>query len=102
MGTNPFIVHTTKYELVGLMVEVYERGQIVIPKYIRDMLHITPGSKLNVRVEGNKIIFETSDFEKEIELIRSKYANLSDEQVDKLITKSRNKRHKEWLDVPGL
>lgn len=33
-----------------------ERGQIVIPKAARDALGLTPGMKLDVRVEGGKII----------------------------------------------
>ena len=34
------------------------KGQIVIPKEIRDALGIKPGSILNIRVEGKKIIIE--------------------------------------------
>lgn len=96
---KPYIIHTGKYELVKRMVEVYERGQIVIPKYIRDMLHITPGTQLNAHVEGNKIILEQFDFVKELDAFRAKYATMSHKDVMKAIQKSEDKMHKEWLDV---
>ena len=96
---KPYIIHTDKYELVNWMVEVYERGQIVIPKYIREMLHIVPGTRLNAQVEGNKIILEQFDFAKELDDFRAKYATMGHEDVMKAIQKSEDKMHKKWLDV---
>ncbi|MCL5125533.1 MAG: AbrB/MazE/SpoVT family DNA-binding domain-containing protein [Deltaproteobacteria bacterium] len=96
---KPYIIHTYKYELVKLMVEVYERGQIVIPKYIRDMLHIKPGTQLNAHVEGSRIILEQFDFAQELDAFRAKYATMTDEEVDVAIKKSEEKMYKEWLDV---
>jgi len=37
---------------------VSRKGQIVIPKQIRDMLGLVPGSILEIRVEGKKIVLE--------------------------------------------
>ncbi len=34
------------------------KGQVVIPKEVRDALGITPGTVLDVRLEGKKIIME--------------------------------------------
>ena len=34
------------------------KGQLVVPKPVRDQLHIRPGSKLDVSVDGNKIILQ--------------------------------------------
>ena len=39
-------------------VKTSSKGQIVIPKEIRDALGIKPGSILNIRVEGKRIILE--------------------------------------------
>ena len=39
-------------------VKTSTKGQIVIPKEIRDALGIKPGSILNIHVEGKKIILE--------------------------------------------
>ncbi len=41
-----------------MRVKTSSKGQVVIPKEIRDALGIKPGSILNVRVEGKKIILE--------------------------------------------
>jgi AbrB family looped-hinge helix DNA binding protein len=35
-----------------------ERGQIVIPKRARDALGLKPGSKLQIRVEGGRLVIE--------------------------------------------
>ena len=35
-----------------------ERGQIVIPKEARDALGLKSGSKLQIRIEGNRLVVE--------------------------------------------
>jgi AbrB family looped-hinge helix DNA binding protein len=37
-------------------IEIDKAGRIVVPKQIRDTLHLTPGTKLNINIEGNQII----------------------------------------------
>mgnify|MGYP000126624230 CR=1 FL=1 len=37
---------------------VSRKGQVVIPKPIRDRLGLTPGTVLRVRIEGKKVILE--------------------------------------------
>lgn len=39
--------------------KVSSRGQVVIPKSIRDALQLTPGETLEVRVQGRSIVLET-------------------------------------------
>ncbi len=39
---------------------VSKKGQVVIPKDIRDRLNLGPGTMLNVRVDGKKVIMEPS------------------------------------------
>ncbi|KKM12127.1 hypothetical protein SY88_05210 [Clostridiales bacterium PH28_bin88] len=34
------------------------KGQVVIPKEIREALRLKPGNKLNVRLEGRSIVIE--------------------------------------------
>ena len=43
-----------------LKVKTSPKGQIVIPKEIRDALGIKPGTVLSVHVEGRRIILEPS------------------------------------------
>lgn len=39
---------------------VSKKGQVVIPKDIRGRLNLCPGTMLNVRVDGKKVIMEPS------------------------------------------
>lgn len=39
-------------------VTLAERGQIVIPKEARDALGLKAGSKLQIRIEGNRLVVE--------------------------------------------
>ncbi len=83
------------------MAEVYEKGQILIPKYIRDALKITPGSQVNVRLEDNRAVIETpAAFLEEFERLTS-HNKSSAGKTAKLIEKSRKKMEEEWLHVPG-
>ena len=83
------------------MAEVYEKGQILIPKYIRDALKITPGSQVSVRLEDNRAVIETpAAFLEEFEQITSQNKS-SGKETSRLIEKSRKKMEEEWLHVPG-
>jgi AbrB family looped-hinge helix DNA binding protein len=79
--------------------EIYEKGQVVIPKHIRDILGLAPGTQVNFRIEDKKVIMEPYDWIEELESIRS-HATMSDEEVEKSIIEMRKKRQKEWLNVP--
>ncbi len=41
-----------------MLVKLSSKGQIVLPKGIRDALHIGPGSILKVACEGQRIVLE--------------------------------------------
>jgi AbrB family looped-hinge helix DNA binding protein len=43
---------------VTLDVTLAERGQIVIPKEARDALGLKAGSKLQIRIEGHRLVVE--------------------------------------------
>jgi len=79
------------------MVEVYERGQIVIPKYIREMLKISPGTNLSVSVDAGKIILEKYDSLEELDKIRAECAIYSSKELDRELAKIEKKRMKELM-----
>ncbi len=82
------------------MVEVYDKGQIVIPKYIRDMLHLLPGSQLHARVEARKIILEPADdYFEEFGRLTARKTGRSDEEVGKRIRAAERRMHREWKRV---
>lgn len=39
-------------------VTLAERGQIVIPKEVRDALGLKAGSKMQIRIDGNRLVIE--------------------------------------------
>jgi len=89
--------HTIQYELVFPMVEVYERGQIVIPKYIRDALKISPGTQLNVSLDGRKIIMEQYDPIAELDKFRAKNAVYTTKELGRIMKEMDKKRHDELM-----
>ncbi len=101
----PFIdciinIYSTYYKLVKRMAEIYTHGQVVIPKYIRDMFNLTPGTQVHFVVENNEIkIRPQNDVLKEFEELCS-MADMSDAQVNELIKKTERIRRKEMLHVP--
>ncbi len=56
--------------MVKLKVKVGVKGQVVIPKIIRDKLGIKPGEILLVDEEGGRIIMEKFDVEGFIEWVK--------------------------------
>ncbi len=40
------------------MTHVYERGQLVIPKYLRELLKWDAGTEVVMRVENNRLVTE--------------------------------------------
>ena len=79
------------------MVEIYERGQIVIPKYIREMLKLTPGTNLNVTVEGEKIVLERYDPIEELDKIRAECATYTSAELDRELARIERKRKRELM-----
>jgi AbrB family looped-hinge helix DNA binding protein len=48
-------------------VTVSSKGQIAIPKQVREALNLTEGSKLNLEVRGHEIVLSKGDAWKELE-----------------------------------
>jgi AbrB family looped-hinge helix DNA binding protein len=44
---------------------ISSRGQVVIPKAIRDALHLKTGEALEVRLQGRRIVLETPEAPRE-------------------------------------
>jgi AbrB family looped-hinge helix DNA binding protein len=66
-------------------VTISSRGQIVIPKKIREMLGLTMGNKLKIFQENKKIILVAEPEVKPGEL----FVSASPDAVDKAMTESR-------------
>ena len=76
-----------------LKVKTSSKGQIVIPKEIRDALGIKPGTVLSVHVEGGRIILEPSpappdifvELGKKSEQILKESKRVDDERLGRLL-----------------
>lgn len=98
---NHYIIHTAQYESGEAMVEMFDRGQIVLPKYVRDRLKLKKGTQFSVDIEGQKIILEPQNSWLEEFHKLAAEADMSDEEVRHAILECREKRRKAMLDVPG-
>ena len=75
------------------MVVMYEKGQIVIPKWIRDMLKLRPGNHLSVTVEKNKLVLTPANtWLEELDQIRAECATLTQKEVEEGIKRAEKKR----------
>ena len=73
--------------------KVGPKGQVVIPKDIRDLLHIIPGSEIIIELNGNEIIIRAAkndenfleNFTKTPKKLKEKidYKKLLDEQYER-------------------
>ena len=84
------------------MAEIYEKGQVVIPKYIRDMFGFTPGTKVRFRVQQQMVVLEKDDFAESLDAFLKKYAKRTFKETEKIIKEAREERYRKWMDVPGL
>lgn len=57
-----------------MLVKLTSKGQMVIPKTIRQTLGLASGARLEIRVVGNKIILEPLSRKDPIEELRGIYA----------------------------
>ncbi len=82
------------------MPEIYEKGQVVIPKFIRDMFGFKPGTEVGFRIEGQRIYIEKGyDWRAEFEAL-CREGRMSDSEVEKAILENERKMHREKMHVP--
>ena len=82
------------------MAEIYEKGQVVIPKFIRDMFGFKPGTGVEFKVEGNRVYIEKEyNWLAEFEALCAEGTSTF-EETEKSIKEVERKRAKEILDVP--
>ena len=47
-----------KMVFMNAIAEIDKAGRVVVPKKMRDVLHLRPGTRLHLRQEGEKIVIE--------------------------------------------
>lgn len=58
-----------------MIVRLSTKGQLVIPKRLRNVLGLRPGTYLDARIEGNKIVLEPLGGDSPIEALHGHYTD---------------------------
>ncbi len=53
---------------MNAIVEIDKAGRIVVPKRFRDALHLTPGTRVRIEQEGEKLVLEQDAPEPRLEM----------------------------------
>lgn len=82
---------------MNTIVEIDKAGRIVVPKKLREALHLTPGTPLKVEINGDKLVFEQDFPEPRMERIDGLWVmagglRLATEDVNSLIDQQRERR----------
>lgn len=82
------------------MAVVYEKGLVLLPKYIRDALGLVKGSKVNFRLENNRAVIEPANASLEQLRKLRETATLTDAEVEEGMRKAKKAMEEEWCRVP--
>ena len=74
--------------MIEIKVKVGSRGQIVIPKPIREMFHITNGEYMFFRVQQNKIQIRKEEGQKILE-----------NMLQRIKEKKKEPKHVDWKEM---
>lgn len=82
--------------------EVYDRGQIVIPLYIRELLGIHKGTQLVFTVEENRVVLTKAkswgeEFDELVKECATKNVDLSPKKLKRMYKERMLKRASRWL-----
>lgn len=82
------------------MAVVYEKGLVLLPKFIRDALGLVKGSRVNFRLEDNKAVIEPENAS--LEQLRKLRATAfrTDEETERHMELVKKKMEEELLHVP--
>ncbi len=96
--------------IIGIMatiVEIDSAGRIVVPKKLRDALHLTPGTRLNIHQAGDALILQHDFPAGQMERIDGFWvltggAPLDDEATKRIRQETYEERHHRILEGSGL
>jgi len=88
-------------------VEIDKTGRIVIPKKLRDAMHLTPGTSLKLRRSGHRLVLEQDFPEPQLIMkdgmwVMAGGTTLTNDDVTALIQQGYEERHKRIMEGSGL
>jgi len=92
---------------MSTIIEIDKAGRIVVPKKLRDALHLTPGTRMKVERSGDKLVFEQDYpeshliFEDGIWMMAGG-PPITNDEVTATIRQGYEERHKRIMEGSGL
>jgi AbrB family looped-hinge helix DNA binding protein len=87
-------------------VEIDKAGRIVVPKNLRDALHLTPGARIKIERSGDTLVLEQDFPEVKLEMRDGLWVMVGGPQHDvdipELIKQGYDERHKRIMEGSGL
>ncbi len=91
---------------MGATVEIDKAGRIVVPKKLRDELHLTPGTRLKVGRSGDSLVLEHDSPEAELEMKDGLWVMTGGqpaaEDISEMVRQGYEERHRRILEGSGL
>jgi AbrB family looped-hinge helix DNA binding protein len=88
-------------------VEIDKAGRIVVPKKLREALHLTPGTRLKVERTGEKLMLEADFPEPRLEMRDGMWVMVGGppttaEEANEVLRQGYDDRHKRIMEGSGL
>lgn len=92
---------------MNAIVEIDKAGRVVVPKKMRDALHLTAGTRLRVEQAGDRLIFETDFPAGKLQMRDGMWVMvggtpLPDAEVNALIQQGYEERQQRIMEGSGL
>ena len=91
---------------MNAIVEIDKAGRIVVPKKMRDALHLVPGTRLRIEQSGDRLIFEPAVSEPQLIMKDGMWVvsggQITVEDVNELIRQGYAERQARILEGSGL